>query len=133
MLVPAIVVTEQCIERGSFSFPSTRPADEVISPGATRSGLIRPSSVGPNELNDATWSTRRRDTSAGLNVTTHGIAASSARCDERGTDAAGTRIESARSSPSFFGPILKNPVTSSLATSTPAAPAFCTLKILSEK
>ena len=104
----------------------------MISPGATTSGLIRPSVVGPNELNDAMWSTRLGDKRAGWKVTTHGIAARSLRCDDAGTEAAGTRTSRADASPSR-APILKKPVTSSLATITPTAPASCAWMILSEK
>ena len=90
MLVPAIRVTAQFgkAPRSESPSPAAAAAADVISPGATTSGLNRPSSVGPNELNDAMWSTRLGDRRAGWKVTTRGIAASSLRRDDAGTEAA---------------------------------------------
>src|SRR5882757_9434478 len=49
MLVPLIVIVEQLLE---LTRPSLR-ADTMFEPGIVRSGLIRPSIVGPQLENDA--------------------------------------------------------------------------------
>ena len=132
-------------------------AAETISPGATRSGLTRPSAVGPKLEKAAMWSTRRGETSARRNETNAASAdafrdapsLSREPAEEEAAAAARVRASAARSfRPVESGadaaamgnggappsaPITKKPPTRSFATIAATAPASRARRIFSEK